>query len=480
MAVMIKVKHDATTVTQVLLWLVLVAPAAVAVAAPTARPQQRPLGCESKCGDVDIPYPFGIGNECAWPLPGFALQCRDTFSPPRPYGGDFEIMDISLELGEMRVYTSVVSDCFTSYDTTLSQGTARYQLNLTHSPVMLATSRNEFTAIGCGNLAWLWGRDDGSYLTGCVTTCVSLEQAARDGEHCTGLGCCQVPSIPPNLSILNISFATGINNLAWENASCSHAFVAEKDMYNFSRNDFGPAGSKRFANRGGKMSVPTILTNASMRNFILVPSIADAVTQRVVMIANAGFHFKGMQSLSLLDRLNIAIGSAEALSYMHSFEPQSIVHGDVKPANILLDDNLIPKVSDFGSSELILKIKRVCGDLNYIDPICTQTGNFTVKSDVYSYGVVLLELITRKGPKYDGKCLPVEFVKQYKQIDERRKMYDQAMLSKDAMQPYSCIECLDRMADIAVWCLKSKAEKRPTMTEVVEELKKLKASMHTT
>lgn len=188
-------------------------------------------------------------------------------------------------------------------------------------------------------------------------------------------------------------------------------------------------------------------------------------------------HGDDRRSLSLLQRLDIAIGSVKALSYMHS---SSLMHGDVKPANILIDDNLNPKVSDFGSSELILKFKHVCVDKNYVDPVCILTNKYTMKSDVYSYGVVLLELITRKRAKYDDeRSLPVEFVNQYKNNNERRKMYDQDMLSStDSLYPY-CMECLDRIAAIAVRCLKNKVDKRPTMAEVVKELKQLREQIST-
>uniref|UniRef100_A0A0E0BMB5 Protein kinase domain-containing protein n=1 Tax=Oryza glumipatula TaxID=40148 RepID=A0A0E0BMB5_9ORYZ len=718
----------------VLCWF-LHAPAAAAtlsdLAVPaTPAPAPVPAACPSKCGDVEIPYPFGIGDECAWP--GFTIKCNHSFSPPRPYTGTIEIKDISLEAGEMRVYTRVAHQC---YNSSHHEEHVSTWLKL-HGKSRLSRKRNEFTAIGCNTVAFLDGRKNGSYSTGCISTCASLKTAADDGEPCTGLGCCQVPSIPPNLSVLNISWGDGFDDdLVRADSPCSYAFVAEKGWYNFTRKDFSRAGSKRFGHRNGKNMVPTVLDWAIRKNgscpsaagsaagqvapacvsanskcvnvtngngylckcsegyagnpyvtgndgctninecelrkadpakyeklypcyrgsrcidtvggydckcrfglkgngktsdqgcrpMIPAPIVAILATVCAVIAFlallflqkiwrrrwffdnNGGRLLEGMgitiftekeldsitkgkctkigqgafgevykgtykdqqvavkysiakgatrtqnafrwpkffvptkvpssrargqefvdelriqslirhvnvvrligcclqtkvpmlvfefipqgslekklhgferHTLSLLNRLDIAIGSAEALSYMHSSGLQSVVHGDVKPANILLDDNLIPKVSDFGSSELALKMKHVCADMNYVDPVCIQTGKYcSMESDVYSYGVVLLELITRKKAKYDdGRSLPIEFVNRYKDNNERRKMYDQDMLSStDALYPY-CMECLDRMAAVAVRCLKNKVEKRPTMADVVKELKQLREQICT-
>lgn len=186
-------------------------------------------------------------------------------------------------------------------------------------------------------------------------------------------------------------------------------------------------------------------------------------------------HGTNAPQLSLKQLLDIAIGSAEGIAYMHG--NQKHVHGDIKSANILLDDDLMPKVSDFGSSKLMSKsyVRSVACDTNYIDPIYFQTNCFTEKSDIYSFGVVLLELITRKMAKYnDGKnCLPIDFKKSWKNIGNGQNMYDVGILFVGDAQ--SLMECLDRVGALAVQCLMEDTDERPTMAYVVEELNQVMA-----
>ncbi|CAO2145159.1 unnamed protein product [Urochloa humidicola] len=185
--------------------------------------------------------------------------------------------------------------------------------------------------------------------------------------------------------------------------------------------------------------------------------------------------------LPLSVRLDIAIGSAQALAYMHSHGGRSLVHGDVKTGNILLGDNLTPKVSDFGSSKLESMARHgnvgIMGDLSYIDPVYKATGHFTHKSDVYSFGVVLLELITRKTAKYgnNNNSLPVDFVKSCKEEGNGRKMYDRDIILSDGEAlSHHYVECLDQIGMLAVRCLKEDRDERPSMAEVVEELMQVK------
>jgi hypothetical protein len=140
-------------------------------------------------------------------------------------------MSIALDAGEMRVVGSVSYICYNSSTTAIADGIIGWTFTF-GAPFLVSQKRNTFTAIGCHTLAYLSGRDDRSYRTGCITSCQSLHAAAQDGEECTGLGCCQT-TIPVNISTIEVSWRDSPNytpiNPAWRYSPCSYAFVAEKN-----------------------------------------------------------------------------------------------------------------------------------------------------------------------------------------------------------------------------------------------------------
>ena len=108
--------------------------------------------------------------------------------------------------------------------------------------------------------------------------------------------------------------------------------------------------------------------------------------------------------LSWQTRIRIAAELCSALVFLHSTKPHSIVHGDLKPANILLDANLVSKLSDFGTSQILSccessstqfwRTDHPKGTFGYMDPEFVSLGELTPKSDVYSFGIILLRLLT--------------------------------------------------------------------------------------
>jgi len=104
------------------------------------------------------------------------------------------------------------------------------------------------------------------------------------------------------------------------------------------------------------------------------------------------------------DRFRIAWEIASTLSFLHSSKPQPIIHRDLKPANILLDGNLVSKIGDVGLSTILdsdelsamYKDTAPVGTLSYIDPEYQRSGLISTKSDVYAFGLVILQLLTAK------------------------------------------------------------------------------------
>lgn len=107
-------------------------------------------------------------------------------------------------------------------------------------------------------------------------------------------------------------------------------------------------------------------------------------------------------------RLRIALGAAQGLSYLHHDCSPRIIHRDVKSSNILLDKEFEPHLTDFGIAKNLCTSKSytstyIMGTIGYIDPEYARTSRLTEKSDVYSYGIVLLELLTGR-KAVDDEC----------------------------------------------------------------------------
>ncbi|XP_009594763.1 putative serine/threonine-protein kinase PBL19 [Nicotiana tabacum] len=180
--------------------------------------------------------------------------------------------------------------------------------------------------------------------------------------------------------------------------------------------------------------------------------------------------------LSWKRRLQIALGAAEGLTYLHEELEVQVIYRDFKSSNVLLDDDFMPKLSDFGLARegptgMHTHVSTaVVGTWGYAAPDYIETGHLTAKSDVWSFGVVLYEILTgrrsleRNRPKSEHKLL--EWVKRYP-ADSRKF----GMIMDPRLENQYSLNAARKIAKLADICLLKSAKDRPKMSQVVETLK---------
>lgn len=178
-------------------------------------------------------------------------------------------------------------------------------------------------------------------------------------------------------------------------------------------------------------------------------------------------------------RRKIAIGAARGLAFLHHNCLPHIIHRDMKSSNVLLDENLEARVSDFGMARLMsamdthLSVSTLAGTPGYVPPEYYQSFRCTTKGDVYSYGVVLLELLTGKQPTDSpdfGDNNLVGWVKQHAKL-RVSDVFDPELLKED---PSLEMELLQHLR-VACSCLDDRHWRRPTMIQVMAMFKEIQA-----
>lgn len=175
-------------------------------------------------------------------------------------------------------------------------------------------------------------------------------------------------------------------------------------------------------------------------------------------------------------RMKIALDAARGLAYLHEDSQPCVIHRDFKASNILLENNFHAKVADFGLAKQAPEGQanylstRVMGTFGYVAPEYAMTGHLLVKSDVYSYGVVLLELLTGRRPvdmaQPSGQENLVTWARPIlRDKDRLEELADPRLEGKYPKEDFV------RVCTIAAACVAPEASQRPTMGEVVQSLK---------
>ncbi|KAG2321590.1 hypothetical protein Bca52824_014803 [Brassica carinata] len=188
-------------------------------------------------------------------------------------------------------------------------------------------------------------------------------------------------------------------------------------------------------------------------------------------------HGKGRPVLEWAKRVRIAIGSAKGLAYLHEDCHPKIIHRDIKSANILLDDDFEAQVADFGLAKLNDSTQthvstRVMGTFGYLAPEYAQSGKLTDRSDVFSFGVVLLELVTGRKPVDQYQPLGEESLVEWARplLHKAIETGDFSDLVDRRLQNHYVENEVFRMIETAAACIRHSGPKRPRMAQVVRAL----------
>ncbi|KAG4380602.1 hypothetical protein AAZX31_16G179000 [Glycine max] len=179
--------------------------------------------------------------------------------------------------------------------------------------------------------------------------------------------------------------------------------------------------------------------------------------------------------LSWFERYNIIGGIARGTYYLHELSRLKIIHRDLKPSNVLLDENMIPKISDFGLARIVEinqdqgSTNRIVGTYGYMSPEYAMLGQFSEKSDVFSFGVMVLEIIS--GKKNLGLYEPHRVADGLLSCVWRqwRDQTPLSILDASINENYSEIEVI-KCIQIGLLCVQQNPDDRPTMVAILSYL----------
>ncbi|KAG6543748.1 hypothetical protein Mapa_014932 [Marchantia paleacea] len=190
----------------------------------------------------------------------------------------------------------------------------------------------------------------------------------------------------------------------------------------------------------------------------------------------------GNKPLSWKTRLDIVSGVVEALYYLHHECQYPVIHLDLKPSNILLNNEMVPKVGDFGLAKFVksgagtgnVTASNICGSTGYIPPEYASTMKVSTKGDVYSFGVILLELLSRKRPTDLGADMTIRqwFVAAFP--TNLSLVLDNQLLEESETMSSMQLKQISLLTRIGLLCTVPQPFDRPTMIDVKAMLEQIR------
>ena len=199
--------------------------AAAAIPFPLALP-----GCSDRCGDLEIPYPFGTTEGCYLKERGyFFINCSYSSGQAQPKIGAFGVTNISIQ-GSVDIMMNNAILCYDKLGTFLG---TKWNRSLWTGSLTVSNTQNKFVAVGCDTYAYLNGYKNGELFSiGCLSKCQNISNVPNG--TCSGIGCCQM-DIPQGLKNVTVkAYSFNRHSEVWGFNPCSFAFIIREDKFSFS------------------------------------------------------------------------------------------------------------------------------------------------------------------------------------------------------------------------------------------------------
>ncbi|KAL3834311.1 hypothetical protein ACJIZ3_009047 [Penstemon smallii] len=219
----------------------------------------------------------------------------------------------------------------------------------------------------------------------------------------------------------------------------------------------------------GGMAIQPMNKKKSKKHLVIIGSVIGIIAVIIAAISFFSFHSNMQEKLDWKTRVHIIEGTAQGILYLHKYSRLRVIHRDLKASNILLDEDLNPKISDFGMARIFggddsrTNTKRIVGTYGYMAPEYAMQGLFSIKSDVFSFGVLVLEIISGKKNTgfYNTDCLSLLGHAWELWISNRGvELLDPAVGSPP-------VGALLRYINVGLLCVQEDPNERPNMSIVI-------------